>query len=269
MFMKISGNLHKMKTELVQGTAQYYLILNSHTVNMNACIGKEITFEHSGNINCIKCGVQVKKTFAQGFCYPCFSTAPETEECVLKPELCRAHEGIARDMTYAESHCLISQYVYLAQTGTVKVGVTRSTQIPTRWIDQGAERAMIIAQTPNRHLAGVIEVALKKHVNDKTNWRTMLSKSNTNEQDLLQVYSKIATILPESLRQYLVPEQTMHTINFPGVESQTPVRSYNFDKTPIVKGVLTGIKGQYLIFEQGYVINIRKFGGYFVSFSCM
>ena len=148
--------------------------------------GQEISMQYKGRINCLKCGRETKKSFAQGYCYPCFTTAPETEECVLRPELCRAHEGIARDMDYAKKHCLIEHVVYLSLTSGLKVGVTRNTQVPTRWIDQGAVKALELARTPNRYTAGLIEVALKSHIADKTNWRKMLSGSDPGDMDLLK-----------------------------------------------------------------------------------
>ena len=140
---------------------QYFLPIGENKIFMNELIGRKIEFSFNGQINCIKCGRLTNKSFHQGYCFRCFRTAPETEECVLRPELCRAHEGIARDIEFAKNHCLKDHYVYLALTSGLKVGVTRKTQIPTRWIDQGATEAIIIAQTPNRYLAGVIEVNLK------------------------------------------------------------------------------------------------------------
>jgi hypothetical protein len=44
------------------------------------------------------------------------------------------------------------------------------------------------------------------------------------------------------------------------------VVSHNFDKQPLVEGVLQGVKGQYLILDSG-VINLRKFTGYEIQVS--
>lgn len=261
----MQGNLHKMHTELAD-IVNYYLPLSNERVYMNDLLGKKISFTYKNLINCIKCGRKTNKSFSQGFCFPCFTTAPETEECVLRPELCRAHEGIARDMEFAKTHCLIDHFVYLSLTSDIKVGVTRNTQIPTRWIDQGATEAVIIAKTPNRYLAGAIEVELKKHLPDKTNWRNMLKGVVKGENDLLAVKSQVKTLLPSELQEYFYTENEITQINYPHLETPIKVTSLNFDKEPKVKGILTGIKGQYLIFDNQNVLNIRKFGGYLVSF---
>ena len=166
--MEYTGNIKKMESRH-GGPICYHLPLGDHRVEMNALIGKELNLDYHDKINCIRCGRETRKSFAQGFCYPCFTTAPETEECVLRPELCQAHKGIARDMEYAQKHCLSEQVVYLSLTSGLKVGVTRHTQVPTRWIDQGAVKAIELARTPNRFYAGLIEVALKAHIQDKTN----------------------------------------------------------------------------------------------------
>ncbi|MDA3882545.1 MAG: DUF2797 domain-containing protein [Bacteroidales bacterium] len=264
--MKINGILRKMRTDMHGETSHYFLRVGDEEVNINSYIGKEISLEFTHEIFCVKCGRKTNKSFAQGFCYPCFQTAPETEDCVLRPELCRAHVGIARDMDYAEKHCLIPHYVYLADTGALKVGVTRSTQIPTRWIDQGAERAVIIAETPNRYTAGLVEVELKKHMSDKTNWRKMLTEHEVSDKLIVEKANSIPELLSESLQNYLLSSWNVQKISFPGKACTEKIASYNFDKQDVVCGILQGVKGQYLIFEGNMVINIRKFGGYHIIF---
>ena len=256
-----------MKTTLNNGVAQYVLSFDNVDVDLNALLGKNISFQYTGSIFCVKCGAKTKTSFFQGFCYNCFISAPETEDCVLKPELCKAHIGIARDMEYAQSHCLIPQYVYLADTGSIKVGVTRSNQIPTRWIDQGAMSAIIFAQTPNRYTAGQIEVSVKQYMSDKTNWRKMLMQHSSDIEALTQIYKCIASYLNHDLQLYLVTDSIIQSIQYPGEVCNGKIQSVNFDKTPFCAGILRGIKGQYLIFDSNRVLNIRKFGGYHVQCS--
>jgi hypothetical protein len=43
------------------------------------------------------------------------------------------------------------------------------------------------------------------------------------------------------------------------------LKSLNLDKTPNFKGLLKGIKGQYLIFEDDTVFNVRGSEGYVVN----
>jgi hypothetical protein len=262
--MEVSGNLLKMETKLNQ-TVQYHLILSDNKLLLNDYLGKKISLEYLGEINCIKCGRKTSKSFSQGFCFPCFQTAPETEDCVLRPELCLAHEGIARDMEFAESHCLIDHFVYLSRTDAIKVGVTRNTQIPTRWIDQGAIEAIILAKTPNRYTAGLIEVALKNHLPDKTNWRNMLTGKITDDRTLTDVKRLVSSIGDIYIEKYFYTDDSITTISYPLLEKPVKIGSLDLEKTTHIEGVLTGIKGQYLIFDNTNVINIRKFGGYKVK----
>jgi hypothetical protein len=263
--MEIVGNLRKMESSR-EVVIQYYLSLGSQKMAMNELIGQGIQMEFLGKIHCMKCGRETKKSFAQGYCYPCFISAPETEECVLRPELCRAHEGVARDMEYAKTHCLIEQVVYLSITSGLKVGVTRSSQVPTRWIDQGALKAIELARTPNRYTAGLMEVALKQHIMDKTNWRKMLSGDDPGTVNLLEEKERLKAKVPAGLQSFLTEEETIVELNYPVERYPVKIRSLNFDKESLVSGILTGIKGQYLLFDQDRVINLRKFGGYMIRF---
>jgi hypothetical protein len=264
--MEATGNIRKMEVKH-ENVIQYILPLGAHKVHLNALIGKPLSLEYLGNIHCIRCGRETRKSFAQGYCYPCFTTAPETEACVLRPELCQAQEGIARDMDYAKQHCLTEQVVYLSLTSGVKVGVTRSSQVPTRWIDQGAIRALEFARTPNRYTAGLMEVALKDHMADKTNWRKMLAGSGQEKIDLVQEKQRLIPLVPQHLASYVSSSREEIELEYPISQYPEKIKSLNFDKEPLIKGMLNGIKGQYLILDFDRVINIRKFGGYQIRFA--
>ncbi len=259
-----TGDLKKMRTEL-SGQVQYYMDLGGEEILMNALMGKKIRMVYHQRIHCIRCGRETKKSFAQGYCYPCFISAPETEECVLRPEMCRAHEGIARDIEFARAHCLIEHVVYLSVTSNLKVGVTRNTQVPYRWIDQGATAAVELARTPNRFLAGMIEVSLKEHLKDKTNWRAMLKNQNDFNGDLLEWKYRVRELIPAAYKQYFSGADDLYTISYPVSSYPGKVSSINLDKEPEFEGVLTGIRGQYLMIDHERVINIRKYGGYYIS----
>jgi len=260
--MQLEGNIRKMRTELAT-PVNYFLPVGDNEIPINNFIGKEISMNFTGQINCISCGKQTKTSFGQGFCYNCLQTAPEASESVMRPELSKSHLGIARDMEWAEKHDLIDHHVYLAVSGDVKVGVTRHHQIPTRWIDQGASSAIILATTPNRHIAGIIEVFLKKHFTDKTNWRTML-KNEIGQFNLLNEKEKVFKLLPSELRKYFETENLITKIEYPVISFPQNIKSIGFDKSPKIEGVLTGIKGQYLIFQDERVLNIRKHNGYWL-----
>jgi hypothetical protein len=267
--MDCTGNLLKMRSELLPGAEgpniKYLLPVGSSEIDLTEKIGSNIKIAYRGRINCIHCGRETKKSFAQGYCYPCFISLPQTDTCVLHPEKCRAHLGISRDMSWSERNCLTDHFVYLALTPALKVGVTRSSQIPTRWIDQGASEAIIIARTPNRYLAGEIEVFLKSHLSDKTNWRRMLSGEAAGKVDLVRKKELTLDMLPDKLIAYKEDDNNIVHLRYPVKKYPAKVKSLNLDKDSTVIGLLSGIKGQYLIFESGEVLNIRKHGGYFVT----
>jgi hypothetical protein len=261
----VSGNLRKMQTRL-EDVTQYTLDLDGNAIDMNEKIGKPIKFRFEGIINCIACDRLTKKSFGGGFCYPCFRNAPEASECIIRPELCRAHEGEARDMAWAEKHCLVEQIVYLARSSAVKVGITRGSQLPTRWIDQGATDAIVFARVPNRYTAGIVEVALKEHLTDRTNWRRML-KNEVIDADLAATKSSLTGALDANLKQFVDTDDTVCSIEYPVDRYPDKVKSIGFDKQAEIEGCLAGIKGQYLIFDDNRVLNIRKHNGYRVTLS--
>ena len=265
--MIFTGTIEKMETKL-SNPIEYELPINNECLPMNDFIGKYIIFEFQNEIYCIGCGRKTSRSFAQGYCFPCLQNAPETSECILRPELCQAQEGIARDMKWAELNCLQDHYVYLAVSSGIKVGVTRATQIPTRWIDQGASYAIKLAKTPNRYTAGLIEITLKKFVSDRTNWQRMLKNQIPHDINLHQEKAQLFQSLAPELQYYYCNEDEIIEITFPVNDYPTKVKSVGFDKHSEISGRLWGIKGQYLIFDDGRVLNIRKHNGYSIKFEC-
>ncbi len=266
--MIYSGNIRKMRTNLgneVQYTLPLYDNLQQkHFIDMNQFIGSFIKISFNGLINCIVTGRRIKKTYGEGMCYDAWKNSPLAVESIIRPELSRIHEGIAlRDEKWEKENHLQPHYVYLTKTGGIKVGVTRATNIPYRWIDQGAVEGLVIAETPYRQAAGLIEVALKNYIADKTNWRKMLTNDLTQES-LESVREFLSDKIPEKLKQYLVKKEKL-TIDFPVLEYPKKVSSLKLDKIPSLEEKLMGIKGQYLIFDQGKVINLRSHSGYFIN----
>jgi len=261
--VKYSGQIVKMQTNF-DIPIEYSLPIGNQIIGLNNFIGHEITINFKGSIYCIACNKQIKKTFMQGFCYPCFINSPYTSECILKPHLCQAHDGIARDMDWAKEHCLDVHYVYLALTSNLKVGVTRFNQIPTRWIDQGAHFAIKFAKTPNRYLAGLIEVEISKHISDRTQWTRMLKKDfeYLNLKEKKKYYQKL---LPKNLQKYISKNEKICELQYPDYAQFNTIKSINLNKTPQVLGQFTGIKGQYLIIDNKHVMNVRKYTGYVID----
>jgi hypothetical protein len=263
-----------MQVELNQ-QVQYFLPIDGHREPLNALLGKQISLEYLGDIHCINCGRRSKKSFSQGYCYPCFTKLPQCDTCIMSPEKCHYEQGTCRDPSWGEEFCFTDHYVYLANSSGVKVGITRGSQIPTRWIDQGATQAIPIFRVKSRYQAGLIEDCLREHVADRTHWQKML-KGNSDAVDLEEIRDSIIAQSEQGISaieqkfgllaiQRLYHQQIVD-INFPVLEFPEKVKSLNFDKQPTVEGVLQGIKGQYLILDTG-VINIRKFTAYNVQFS--
>lgn len=262
--MIAKGLIEKMRVSL-NNPIEYSFDLDS-VVHMNDWIGKNIHLEWTGKIVCCNCGKTTKNSFGQGFCYPCFMSAPQAAPCIISPELCRAHLGEGRDLDWEEKHHNQPHIVYLAVSDAVKVGVTSASNKLTRWIDQGAHQAIIFAEVPNRYLAGTIEVALKQHFTDKTNWQRMLRNEISSDLDLVEEKGNAEDLLPFDMRDFVSGNDEIITLDYPVLQFPSKVKSIGFDKSPTVKGKLVGIKGQYLLFEDQTVINIRKHTSYEVEF---
>ena len=268
-----TGPLRKMKTNL-QSPVAYMLPIGEQFIAINDYLGEQFSLSYTGRIHCIHCGRESKKSFNQGYCYPCFKALAECDLCIMRPETCHFHLGTCRDEQWAQSHCMQSHYVYIANSSGLKVGITRGNQIPTRWMDQGARQAVAMFKVKNRFHSGLLESAIKKYVSDRTDWRKMLKGG----EDLVDIKAKAQSIVDEASNdlealkeqhqdlQWQVLDEEVVDITYPVITHPEKVASLNFDKTPEIYGVLQGIKGQYLIFDNG-VINIRKFAGYEVSFS--
>lgn len=262
--MIFQGQILKMSTQISE-PIQYYLNLSGDLLNMNQLFGKTITLRHTG-FQCVECG-RNEKIYRMGFCKKCFFESPYASETIIRPELSTAHLGLEeRNLEIERSIQLQPHIVYLAYTGDVKVGVTRASQIPTRWIDQGATFALPIAQTDNRYEAGMIEVALKEHLAHKTNYRKMLQDDYEDDLDLLDFRAKVKSYFPDDFSKFFTEEAVVYRLDFP-YEAPENIKVFTLEKNPEFTGVLKGIKGQYLYFEGGHFLNMRAHEGYVVDFS--
>lgn len=263
--MQLSGLISKMRTHLNMGMAQYQLPIDDKLLNMNDLVGEPIGLEFNGQINCTNCGKITNKSYSQGYCYPCCQKLACCDLCIMKPETCHHHLGTCREPEWGLDNCFVPHVVYLANSSGLKVGITRKSNIPSRWIDQGAISALPVLEVDTRLKSGQIESALKPFVNDKTNWRKML-KNEVEKVDLIEsqksLLSRIQPLIKELGATTLNNEAL--EINYPVVEYPSKICSLNLDKTPVVSGVLKGIKGQYLILDCG-VLNIRKYSAYNIT----
>ena len=260
--MFYQGVLTKMETEFSQ-PIQYYLVFENDFINMNQLLDKTVEIKFV-KYQCLNCGLD-KPIYRQGFCRSCFFEIPEAADWIMRPELSKAHLNIEdRDLEYEKKVQLQPHIVYLANSSNVKVGVTRKSQVPTRWIDQGAHEAIEIVEVPNRYLAGITEVALKDHVSDKTNWRTML-KNDVVDENLVDWRERLKQYIPDEAKDYFIETNTETNLEFPVLHYPDKPKSLNLEKELSYNGILKGIKGQYLIFEDDTVFNIRGSEGLVVA----
>jgi hypothetical protein len=273
MHILAQGALRKMRTELTDGQAHYQLVCGEQSLALNELLGQRIRLTYSGEINCLHCGRKTRKSFNQGYCYPCFAKLAECDSCIMSPEKCHYHLGTCRDPSWGEQFCFQTHFVYLANSSGIKAGITRGTQVPTRWIDQGAVQALPILRVDSRLQSGLLEHLFKDQVADKTNWRTML-KGGIAPLDLKAERDRLFELSREGMAELeqrfgLQALQRLDadevSIDYPVLNYPLKVSSLNLDKTPDVSGQLLGIKGQYLILDTG-VINIRKYTAYQVEF---
>jgi len=271
--LTVSGHLQKMRTEL-SDPVSYQLPVGDQLIGLNDLLGQTIKMTYSGDISCIHCARKTKKSFNQGYCYPCFKKLAQCDSCIVSPEKCHYFEGTCREPSWGDDHCMQDHFVYLANSSGVKVGITRGSQIPTRWMDQGAIEALPIFRVSNRLQSGLIEVIFKNHVADKTNWRKML-KGEVSPMDLRVERDRLFDACSNEIQQFQqeqglqaiqsIDDADQVAIRYPVLEHPTKVTSLNLDKNPLVEGTLMGIKGQYLLLDTG-VINIRKYSAYHIEF---
>jgi Protein of unknown function (DUF2797) len=270
------GKLSKMRTKLA-GFVHYELVLSDQVIQLNPLLGKLIKLAYTGKITCVHCGRSTKKSFNQGYCYPCFVSLAQCDMCVLKPETCHYGQGTCREPAWGESFCMQPHYVYLANSSGIKVGITRQNQLPTRWIDQGAVQALPILKVQSRYISGLVEVVIAQHVNDKTSWQQMLKNIGTpidliaKRDELLAICQPELTDISQRFGEQacaLLPDDKPVDICYPVRRYPDKVKSLSFDNAPEILGVLEGIKGQYLLLDNG-VINLRKFSGYEVELSVL
>lgn len=275
MTQTVSGHLTKMSTELdSENLVRYTLDFSGQTICLNDYLGKPIKLQFMGAINCTHCGRKSNKSFSQGYCYPCFKKLPQCDLCMMSPERCHYDAGTCRDPEWGEGFCMTDHIVYLAKSSNPKVGITRITQVPTRWIDQGAVEAMPLFRVATRQQSGLLEDKLRQHVADKTNWRAML-KGEVADVDLKQLAEQLIDLCADDIAALQaqfglqaishIVDASVQPIAYPVIEYPSKIKTFNFDKTEVVEGVLMGIKGQYLLLDTG-VINIRKFTAYNVAF---
>ncbi|CCQ97662.1 conserved hypothetical protein [[Clostridium] ultunense Esp] len=262
--MEAQGILQGLSHQYDQ-PVRYTLNLTTEQIMLNPYVGKEISLQYLGEIRCIACGRKVKKTYNNGYCYPCFTQLPENDLCIVKPHECHYEKGTCRDPSFGESQCMVPHYVYLAVSGDVKVGLTRKTNEIKRWIDQGAVKAIPIAELPTRKKAGELEWHLSQYLPDKTNWRKML-KGEIEEKDLLRLREEVHRLFPPEYDRYKVMEGEERVFDYPREKIPENLVSLHLEREGEIRDRLIGMKAQYLIFSKG-VFHAKKYAGYLIRWT--
>ncbi len=269
---EFSGILQKMV--ITPSTpARYAMRVDDQEIPLQPALGQTVTLRFTGAIYCLACGRTTRKSYQQGYCYPCSQTLARCDLCMVRPELCHHAQGTCREPEWGATQCMQTHVVYLANSSGLKVGITRHSQIPTRWLDQGASQALPIFTASTRYHSGLLEVLLARHVADKTDWRKLL-KSDAAPLDLLALRDTLLAQVAPQLHelQARLPDDALSLCTDEAVrEFHYPVQTYpakavalNLDKTPSIRGTLQGLKGQYWLLDCG-VLNIRKYSGYHVE----
>lgn len=267
--MKTTGYIQKLVGKITE-PVEYFLPIGLKKILLSALIGEVITLNFLNKIECIACHRIIKKSFQQGYCFPCSQKLAQCDLCIIKPERCHYHLGSCREPEWGAAHCMIPHIVYLANASGLKVGITRHHQVPTRWIDQGAIQALPIFEVPSRRISGFVEVALASFIADKTHWQKML-KNHATVLDLRKEFDDRKERIMQSLKPVYeqfgekairqLPNAIETKIIYPVLMYPEKVQALSFDKQENITGKLLGIKGQYLLLDSG-VLNIRKFSGY-------
>ncbi len=267
-----TGVIRKMVVEATEPVS-YWLPMGEERLEVQPLLGSQISLEFTGQIYCIECGRKTTKSFNQGYCFPCLRSLAACDMCIVKPELCHYDQGTCREPAWGESHCMRPHVVYLANSSGLKVGITRASQVPTRWIDQGAVQALPLYEVDSRLQSGWLEVTLKRYISDRTDWRAML-KGDPSQLDLLVERDRLLGEASVDLAQCqlkigsasmrLVEGAQEARFKYPVLVYPEKIKAHNFDKKARVEGCLQGVKGQYMILDTG-VLNIRKFAGYEVD----
>lgn len=273
--MKLAeGPLRKLRAHDTD-EVQYEFVLGDRLIAANPVIGRELTLRYLGTITCIHCGAVTRRSYAQGHCYPCFKKLAACDLCVVSPDRCHYAEGTCREPDWGERNCMRPHLVYLANSSGLKVGLTRDDALPTRWIDQGATQAMLIARVDTRQQAGFVEKAIGVHVSDRTDWRAMVGR-DAEDMDLASEWGRLRQLSKDALGAVqarfgvrairLLDDEPVTRIHYPVRSQPRVLRAFNLEREPLVEGVLLGIKGQYLLLDSG-VLNVRRFTSFHVELS--
>jgi hypothetical protein len=254
-------NIHYINTNPIK----YYLELNNNFLFLNTLMNKKIFIYYIHN-RCIKCKKK-NSIYKNGYCYTCFLNHPKNYIGIIKPERCTSHLNIENKNIFFEKQIELQNHiVYLSITSQIKIGVTREKTFYHRMIEQGASKAIQIAKTPNRYYAGSIEVHMKKYIPDKTNYKIMLTKNNEEIYDLINYKFYLKNKFSKKLINFFLEHKNnIYHFFYPIIKYPITIKNINLYNENLLNKRLIGLKGNYLIFDNGVVLNIKNHIGYYVN----
>ncbi|MDH3004553.1 MAG: DUF2797 domain-containing protein [Candidatus Shikimatogenerans sp. JK-2022] len=206
--------------------------------------------------------------FKDGFCKNCYFE--NFYLGIYHPIKCTSHLNIEyKNLKYEKTIELQKHIIYISITGNTKVGITIKNNFYNRLMDQGAIKAIIIAITPNRYLSGKIEKISKNFISDRTNYINMLTNNFKKDINLIKIKKKIFKFILKYYtiyKNFLYKNNKIYKFYYPVLKYPTnKIYNFSFRNNLRLKEKLIGLKGQYLIFTNKKVLNIRNHIGYYLN----
>jgi len=250
--------------------------VEQQTLDLADLLGGRVELAWVGDERCRHCAEPLRVNQSDGayagrnrhFCFRCAQDLARCDLCFVSPEKCHFHLSTCREPEWATSACMVPHTVYLANTSGPKVGITRTGREYARWIDQGASCATAILHTPSRRAAGWVESYFKRKLNDKTDWRGLVSRP-PRDYDLRLLAQQLRRDDPELHRpkdagidaqewaQVVWLEPELVRVEYPKL-GLSPARRMRLSSTePMVSGIIQGAIGSYLLLTDG-VVNMSE-----------
>jgi len=249
----ISFDLSHLHFRLAQRCVSYSI----QNLHLNSYIGHTIVIDGPVYTRCLGCRSVYKKLYKRGYCYLCFNNLAVCDLCVLQPHRCHFHLNTCREPDWGIKHCFQPHYVYLSYTDKVKIGITRVHNLTTRMMHQGAIACLPVLLVPSRKIAGLIEISVKEHFSMTTAWKGMLNSRDVDADVLYASRDLFYREFDHNAYQHVIPTwyKDVIRISYPlSCDVTTSIL-----QLPI-HDRLVGLKGMYMIFENG-VFNMRRLAG--------
>jgi len=218
---------------------------------------------------CANCGEKLSKT-KYSVCYDCKQRPPFTQ-CIKTPGTdCTNADCPFPD--YKRDACAHTYVVYLVTKDDVKVGISRSDRRLQRWAEQGASHAIVIAETPNRKSAGLIEEALSDRFETQSSSSWYKPRTSPVE-DLVEAARTVPEYIPDDSRLHAC--LTLNDLDEAVVADRVvsiPHRATGVDHAygetrpeltagDCGEGTILGVRGS-VILTDSFALNLKKRQGY-------